>query len=163
STNHTLVARVEYGWNSRQNSGIGGFSLPPSLAPNLAYDTTGRNLNVMLTETAVLNPTVVNETRFQFARTSSGSAANLLPQINVSGAFVTGGNGVGDTFNLSTHYELQNSPSISRGTHTIRFGARLRRMASSVNSPSGFGGSYQFFGGLGPVLGADNQPVIDPT
>jgi hypothetical protein len=163
STNHTLVARLEYGWNSRQNSGIGGFSLPPSLAPNLAYDTTGRNLNVMLTETAVLNPTTVNETRFQFARTSSGSAGNLLPQINVSGAFVTGGNGIGNTFNLGTHYELQNYTSISHGAHTIRFGARLRRMASSVNSPTGFGGSFQFFGGLGPVLGPDNQPVIDPS
>jgi hypothetical protein len=163
STNHTLVARMEYGWNSRDNTGIGGFSLPPSLAPNLAYNTTGRNLNLMVTETAVLNPTVVNETRFQFARTSSGSAGNLLPQINVSGAFVTGGNGVGDTFNLGTHYELQNYTSISRGPHTIRFGGRLRRMATSVNSPSGFGGTFQFFGGLGPVLGPDNQPVIDPA
>src|SRR5262249_19280340 len=142
TTNNTLVARLEYGWNSRQNQGIGGFSLPPALAPDLPYNSDGRNLNLMLTETAVLNPTTVNETRFQFARTTTTSAGNLLPQINVTGAFVTGGNGMGDTFNLATHYELQNYTSISRGPHTIRFGARLRRMASSVNSPSGFGGSF---------------------
>jgi hypothetical protein len=163
STNNTLVARLEYGWNSRENQGVGGFSLPASIAPDLGYNSSGRYLNLMLTETAVINPTVVNETRFQFSRNSNGTAGNLTPQINVTGAFVTGGNDLGYDYNLGKHYELQNNTSISHGSHTIRFGIRARRESTLVNSPSGYGGQYNFFGGLAPVLGADFQPVIDPS
>lgn len=159
STNNTLVARMEYGWNSRENAGLGGTSLPPSLAPNLPYNANGRNINVMLTETSILRPTIINETRLQFVNNRSEMFGNLLPQISVAGAFTTGGNGVGDTLSRSTHVELQNYTSIAHNTHTIRFGVRVRRMGSIVDSPSGFGGTFSFFGGLAPVLDANNQPT----
>ena len=163
TTNNTLVARLEYGWNTAQNQGVGGFSLPAPYAPDMGYNTSGKYLNLMLTETAVLNPTTVNETRFQFSRSSSGTAGNLTPTVNVTGAFSTGGNDLGYAYNLGKHYELQNYTSISRGTHTIRFGVRLRRESSMVDAPNGYGGAYNFFGGLAPVLGANFQPVTDST
>jgi len=159
STNHTLVGRFEYGWNSRENAGIGGFNLPAPYAPQMAYTTSGRNLNLMLTETAILRPTIINETRFQFFRNRSESLGNLAPRIDVAGSFVTGGNQVGQSFNRNTHFELQNYTSVARNSPTIRFGVRARRMANTVDSPSGFGGTYSFFGGVGPVLGPDNQPL----
>ena len=56
-----------------------------------AYNSTGNNQNLMLTETAVLNPKTINETRFQFTRNYTETIGNLLPQINVSGAFTAGG------------------------------------------------------------------------
>jgi hypothetical protein len=157
STNNTLVARMEYGWNSRQNAGLGGTALPPSLAPNLPYNTNGRNINVMLTETAILRPTVINETRLQFVNNHTQTFGNLQPQIDVAGAFTTGGNDQGNSLNRSTHVELQNYTSIAHNTHTIRFGVRARRMGSIVDSPQGFGGTFSFFGGLAPVLDANNQ------
>jgi hypothetical protein len=160
STNHTLVGRLEYGWNSRENAGIGGYTLPAPYS-NAAYSTTGRNLNLMLTETGILTPAIINETRFQFFRNRSESTGNLLPQIDVAGSFVTGGNNVGQSFNRNTHFELQNYTSIARHSHTIRFGIRARRMANIVDSPSGFGGTFSFFGGVAPVLGPDNQPTGD--
>jgi hypothetical protein len=163
TTNNTLVARLEYGWNSAENQGVAGFSLPTPYAPDMGYNTSGRYLNLMLTETAVLNPTTVNETRFQFSRSSNGTAGNLTPTVNVTGAFVTGGNDLGYDYNLGKHYELQNYTSISHGTHTIRFGARMRRESSIVDAPNGYGGAYNFFGGLAPVLGANFQPVTDPA
>ena len=70
STNNTLVARFEYGWNSRENQGIGGYSLPPPYAQT-AYNSTGNNQNLMLTETWIVNPKIVNETRFQYTRNYS--------------------------------------------------------------------------------------------
>jgi hypothetical protein len=163
SKNNTLVARLEYGWNSAENQGVGGFSLPAPYAPDMGYNTSGRYLNLMLTETAVLNPTTVNETRFQFSRSSNGTAGNLTPAINVTGAFSSGGNDLGYDYNLGKHYELQNYTSISHGAHTIRFGVRMRREASIVDAPNGYGGAYSFFGGLAPVLGANFQPVTDPS
>ena len=45
----------------------------------------------MVTETAVVNPTTVNETRLQYTRNYTEAIGNLLPQINVTGAFIAGG------------------------------------------------------------------------
>jgi hypothetical protein len=163
STNNTLVARFAYGWDDRQNQGIGQFRLPPSFAPDLPYSSSGNNQNLMLTETAVLNAKTINETRFQWARDYGARIGNLLPQINVTGAFTTGGNDIGSSYDRDQHYELQNYTSIMHGSHTIRFGVRLRRLSSIVNSPSGFGGTFSFFGGSGPVLDANNQPVLDAS
>src|SRR6202000_1737771 len=102
----------------------------------LGYNTTGNGQNVMVTESSILNPRIVNETRFQLFRNWSDTPGNELPQINVSGAFVTGGNGLGNTHDLTKHYELQNNTSIAHGTHTIRFGVRVRRDSDQSSQPS---------------------------
>jgi hypothetical protein len=115
----------------------------------------------MITEDAVLGPKAVNETRLQFYRNYSASAGNEIPSINVSGAFLTGGNGIGDQFDTSHHYELTNFTSISHGTHTIKVGARVRRDSDQSNSPNGFNGSFSFLGGLEPVLLAGNTVETD--
>jgi hypothetical protein len=159
SKNHTLVGRMEYNWNSRQNTGIGGLNLPAPFAPDMAFNSNGRSVNVMLTETAILSTSVINETRLQFFNSHSQSFGNLLPTIDVAGAFVAGGNNEGNTFNRSTHVELQNYTSIAHNRHTIRFGVRARRMGTIVDSPAGYGGTFSFFGGVAPVLDANNNPT----
>jgi hypothetical protein len=160
--NNTLIVRFEEGWNSRDNAGISGRSLPPPYA-NEAYNTNGDQQNLMVTETSVLNNAIVNETRFQYSRNYNQSNGNLLPQINVSGAFSAGGNGLGLTFTRQHHYELQNLTTIAHHTHTIRFGVRVRREGYINDSPQNFGGSFYFNGGIGPVLDANNQPVLDSS
>ena len=160
--NNTLIVRFEEGWNSRENAGIGGYKLPPPYA-NMAYNTTGSQQNLMVTETSVLNNKIVNETRFQFSRNSSQQNGNLLPQINVAGAFTIGGNDMGVGYTRRGHYELQNLTTIAHRTHTIRFGVRARRDGNINESAQGFGGSFSFDGGIGPVLDSNNQPVLDAT
>jgi hypothetical protein len=162
STNNTLVARFEEGFNSRDNQGIGGHTLPPPFAQT-AYNSTGDNQNLMLTETAILKPTIVNETRFQYTRNYTNSIGNLLPAINVSGAFTTGGANWGNNHDTQQHYELQNNTSISHGKHTIRYGIRVRRESDQNLSPNGFGGQFYFDGGIAPVLDQNNQIVTDPA
>jgi hypothetical protein len=159
SKNHTLVARFEYSTGYRDNTGIGGVTLPA-----LGYNTTSNNENLMLTETAIINSRAVNETRFQWTRSYSNSLGNnSIPQLSVAGAFTGGGNQNGHSYSTGKHFELQNYTSLSRGAHTVRFGVRLRRESSQSNSPSGYGGTFSFLGGIGPVLDANNQVVIDPT
>jgi hypothetical protein len=160
STNNTLTVRFEERFNSRDNTGIGGTRLPAPYS-NLAYNTSGDNQNVMVTETSILNPRVVNETRFQFFRNWSATPGNLLPQINVAGSFITGGNGMGDTHDLTHHFELQNNTSVSHKTHTIRFGVRVRRDSDQSNQPSGFNGTFTFLGGREPELDSANNIVTD--
>jgi hypothetical protein len=162
STNHTLTIRAEERLSSRENAGLGGTKLPAPYS-DLAYNSTGDGQNIMATETAILSPKVINETRFQFFRNWSASAGNMLPQINVAGAFVTGGNGVGDTHDLTRHLELQNNTSIAHGAHTIRFGVRVRRDGDQSNQPNGFNGAFTFLGGVAPELNAANRVVYDSS
>lgn len=160
TTNNTLTARFEERMGYFDNSGLGGYHLPSPYS-SLAYNNNNDMQNAMVTETAVLNPKIVNETRFQYVRYLSQSTGNELPQINVANSFVTGGNGVGNTFDRSHHYELQNYTSISKGSHTIRFGGRFRRVSDQYNNPSGFNGAFSFFGGVEPVLDANNNIMYD--
>ncbi len=168
--NNTLTVRFEDRWGSRNNAGLGGTKLPPGFfvdpashlpGSEFAYNTNNNNQNLMVTETNVLTPKVVNETRFQFTRSHSVSNGNLLPSVNVAGEFSTGGNGVGNAHDEGKHFELQNYTSISHGTHTLRFGVRLRRESDQNYSPSGFNGSFTFLGGNQPVLNSANQIVYD--
>jgi hypothetical protein len=160
TTNNTLTVRFEERMGYNNNSGLGGYRLPAPYA-SLGYNTNFNTQNLMATETAVLTPKVVNETRFQFVRNWTQSAGNEYPQINVANAFITGGNGIGNTFDRAHHYELQNYTSISHGSHTIRFGFRARRESDQSNNPAGFNGSFSFFGGVEPVLDASNNIVYD--
>jgi hypothetical protein len=160
NANNTLTARVEERMSFFNNAGLGGYNLPP---PDsfLAYDTSGDSQNVMVTETAVLSSRAENETRFQYYRNFTRSLGNEIPQVDVANSFVTGGNGVGNTFDRTHHYELQNYTSLTRGTHTIRVGGRVRRDSDQNNNPQGFNGQFVFLGGVLPVLNGANQIVFD--
>jgi hypothetical protein len=160
SGNNTLTVRVEERFNSQDNAGLGGTNLPAPYS-DLAYNSKGDGQNVMVTETSVLSPRVVNETRFQFTRNWTALDGNQIPQVNVAGAFVTGGNGRGDYHDLSTHYELQNFTSILRGAHTIKVGVRIRRNSDRSNQPTGFNGTFTFLGGVEPALDANNNVEYD--
>ena len=53
-----------------------------------------------LTETMIINPKTVNETRFEYEHDSANSTGdNSIPTINVSSAFIGGGAQVGLNFN----------------------------------------------------------------
>ncbi len=160
STNNTLTIRLDERTSSNTNSGLGGKNLPPPYS-NLAYNGTGDNQNLTVTETSILNPKIVDETRFQYTRSWTSSLGNQIPGVNVSGAFVTGGNGIGDTHDRSHHFELTNVASVAHGVHTIRFGVRARREGDQSNQPTGFNGSFTFLGGTAPQLSATNQVVLD--
>lgn len=161
SANNTLTVRFEDRFSSKDNAGLGGTNLPPPYTSDLAYNTNSNAQNLMITETSVLNANVVNETRFQFVRNYTASLGNEIPSINVAGAFVTGGNGLGDERDTTHHLELQNFTLVTHGTHQIKFGVRLRRDDDQSNNPRGFNGSFSFLGGLAPVLISGNTVETD--
>ena len=115
SANHTLVARFEERLNELDNQGLGRYALPPPYNSSMAYNMPSNSQNLMLTETAVISPKIVNETRFQFVRQWTASEGNEIPAIDVANFFITGGNGIGNEHDLSKHFELQNYTSISAG------------------------------------------------
>jgi len=153
--NNTLVARYNYNRNRVENSGVGGFSLPER-----GYDTFSTSHSLTLTETAVLNASMITETRFQYSKNSNESFGDsTIPVLNVSGAFTSGGSQVGHALSSNSRWELQNFVSWQKGTHAIKFGGKIRGVHISDSSPNNFGGQYVFSGGFVPTLDASNNPI----
>jgi hypothetical protein len=157
--NHTLIARYNYSKNSRVD-GVGGFSLP-----SRAYDRGNSEHSIQLTETAIINKTIVNEVRFQFEHaTTFQNADNSIPTVDVQEAFTGGGSQVGQSHSGENSWELTNTTSMVRGAHSLKFGGRLRSGRETVFSPQNFGGTYTFFGGqIGPKLDANNNIIGTET
>ena len=153
--NHTLVARYNYAKTTRV-VGAGGFNLPERI-----YDSENSEQGIQLTETAIINKTIVNETRFSFERQQTmQNADNSTPTIDVQDAFTGGGSQVGQAHSTTHDWELTNNTSFAMGQHSLKVGARLRGVNITQFSPQNFGGTYTFFGGtLGPILDANDQPT----
>ncbi len=139
--NHTLVLRYSFSRTTLDNSGVGGFALP-----SRGFDTENTQHTFQITETAVINPKLINETRFQFVRDSNEqNDTNPLSSVNVNDSFLGGGAQVGLSFNRSSRWELQNySTATWFQNHTFRFGARLRGVRLTDVSRNNFGGTFVF-------------------
>ena len=141
--NNTLVFRYSFSNATLENQGIGGLTLP-----SRAYDSEQRNHEFRVTETMVINPTTINETRFQFEnrfRTQVGD--NSIPSISVGAGFVGGGATIGESFNKNNSWELQNYTTTIFGKnaqHSVKFGARVRGTSYTDRSENNFGGSFSF-------------------
>ncbi|MBA3442602.1 MAG: TonB-dependent receptor, partial [Pyrinomonadaceae bacterium] len=139
STN-TLIGRYSYARSGGENNGVGNFDLL-----SRAFNSASTEHTVQLTETAVLNSSVVNETRFQFIRRrSTEEGDNSQPTIRVLDAFTGGGAGVGLAFSNEDRYELQNYTSFSLGNHALKAGGRLRGSRLADSSPNNFAGTFTF-------------------
>ena len=145
NTNNTLIVRYNYNRISVDNAGVQGFTLPER-----GYDTLAVNQNVQVTETAILNPTMINETRFQFTHNrNEQTGSNSIPALDVSGSFSSGGSQVGESVSVRKSWELSNFTAKQHGTHAIKFGGRVRHIEVDDTSESNFGGTWTFTGGFG--------------
>lgn len=159
SSNNTLMFRYGFTQNDVRNQGIGNFNLP-----SRGYYMLDQDHTVQITDTAVLSPNAVNETRFQYFHVEDDQIANSTePALLVLGSFNGGGSQMGRSFDTENSYELQNYTSLIKGTHTLKFGVRTRAATIGNVSPQNFGGSFTFGGGLAPELDANNQPVLDAS
>jgi hypothetical protein len=159
NSRNTLIVRYNYNRFETKNNGVGGFSLPER-----GYDSSTTNQNLQLTETAVLNATTINETRFQFSHGRNESLGDSsIPVLNVSGAFVSGGSQVGHAISENNRWELNNFTQMQKGMHTFKFGGRIRAVQIKDLSPNNFGGQWVFTGGFGPALDATNNPIAGTT
>ena len=159
NASNTLVARYSYEQGSAENSGVGEFNLL-----SRAFNTTSREHVLRLTETALINEKIINETRFQYIRRrNEQESQNSTVITRVSEAFTDGGAQVGFSFRDEDRLELQNFTSWSIGQHSLKAGIRIRHVSIDDVSPQNFNGTYTFSGGLAPQLDGNNQIVLDPA
>ena len=140
---NTLIVRYGFTRFTSKNQGIGDLSLA-----SRAFETENTNHEVRLTETAILSPKTVNETRFSHEwqdRDQLGD--NTIPTVSVASAFLGGGAQIGANVNKNRSWELQNYTTTSFGQssqHSVKFGVRVRGVSIKDRSESGFGGTFSF-------------------
>ena len=142
---NTLVVRYSFDRTSLQNQGIGNTSLL-----SRAFETRSSGNEVRLTETMIINPTTINETRFEFDREKREQLGdNSIPTISVADAFTGGGSQIGASFNRANSYELQNYTTTTlgkRSQHGVKFGVKLRGTSIKDQSENNYGGNFTFPG-----------------
>ncbi len=155
NANNTLTVRYQYTRVGADNQGTGGFNLS-----SMEYNQASTENTVQITEDAVLSPRLVDESRFQFRRsTFLDSGAGNGVTINVQGAFSGGGAVTGDSGNATNSWEFSNIFTLTHGKHTIKAGGRARESYEDDTSLNNFNGTFTFFGGQGPALDANLQPI----
>lgn len=154
---NTLVMRYSYTRTRADNVGASDFSLPER-----AFSRSNTFQTFQVTETAIISPMLMNETRFQYQRNrAQQDGNNAIPTVVVQESFIAGGSQIGLAHNDEDRWELQNYSTWTKGRHILRFGARVRGVNISDFSPQNFGGTFTFSGGEAPQLDANNQIVRD--
>ena len=140
NTNNTLVVKYNFERNTVDNSGIGQLTLASRATNNLGYEHS-----LQITETAVINAKMINETRFRaFRSTENDTALQTGLAINVNGLFNGGADSTPYTIANSTNFEVQNYTTITQGRQNIKFGVRVRTYSPVNESPANFLGTYTF-------------------
>lgn len=143
NTNNTLVARYSFTKANVDNQGIGDTSLPTR-----AYETKNTQHEIRLTETMIINPRTVNETRFEYEINNRDQIGdNTIPTISVPFAFTGGGAQIGLSYNRARDWEIQNYTTTSFGKnseHAVKFGVRVRGINIDDRSENNFGGTFTF-------------------
>jgi hypothetical protein len=154
NSKNTLMFRYGITHSDVADNGIGAFDLT-----SRGYHSQFTNQTVQAADTMVLG-TSINETRFQYYRSATQAIANTAsPAILVLGSFNGGGSTNGRSFDTQNSFELQNYTSMLRGSHSLKFGVRMREQLDDNVSPQDFNGAFTFGGGaLAPMLDAQNQP-----
>ena len=160
---NTLSVRYQY-WHNSETDDLngGGFNLP-----SLATNSQSTENTLQVTDTQTINPTIINETRFQYIReTSTGTPVSTAPMIGVGGSFNSGGATSGINTDTQDRYELQNITYITRGKHAWKIGGRVRDTTDSSASNASFNGSYSFGSRADPTVtgcNVPNPPTTCPT
>ena len=155
NANHTLMARYSFWDSSNENQGVGGFNLQ-----SRAFALSNTNHTVRVTETSVIGPSTINETRFQYVHELLDLRGDSSqPAVDVLQAFSGGGSQIGRSTHQADRWDLENYTARAYQNHTLKFGGRVRGVGVVDISRNNFGGTFIYAGGLAPVLDEDNQVV----
>lgn len=138
----TFIFRYDFTDDTREGQGVGGFALPTRAVTSKFRDQT-----LSITDTIILSPTVIAETRLQLGRRHSTSAADsgFAPSLIVSDSFFDNSS-AGVSERTERRFEISQTFNIIRGNHTVRTGVRVRGIGIEDLGTSNYGGTYTFAG-----------------
>lgn len=154
---NTLMVRYQFTHDTQDNNGVSQLALP-----SLAFNQVSDEHEIQISDTQILSPRAVNETRFEWEHgNTSQTPLNTTPTINVLGVFQEGGSGQGNSKAISDHFELQNYTSINRGNHFLRLGGRLRVTSADNTSTGNFNGTFTFAATFDPITKKQTATPLD--
>jgi hypothetical protein len=140
SKNNSMFGRYQWYDSSETGAGTGQLSLA-----SLALTLHKTEHDLQLSDTQILSPALLNEVRFEYRHdTTSQSPLDSSPQISVLGAFVGGGNSLGNVSTRQDHFEVFDNFSSARGTHFLHLGVRTRVTGETDQSTQNFNGTFTF-------------------
>jgi hypothetical protein len=140
SKNHTLTLRYTLARDATDNQGASGFSLPSRIYNNRDSENT-----IQFGETGVYGARLINETRMRYSRLRSRQEGNAtLPTTVVLDAFTGGGSPLSLSFVNQDRLEFQNNTTVTRGTHLLRWGGRLRGVFLKDQDTQNYTGTFTF-------------------
>ncbi len=159
---NTLSGRYQYWRDSETNNQVGQFILPEGGTNTLETEHT-----VQLTDTQTVNPSTINEVRFQYIHDNTlTNPVSSNSNVNVGGAFNGYGSGGGTISDIENRYEFQEILYKTFSKHSLKFGGRLRSTSDSNSTQANFSGSFVFGTRANPdptcVITSTNNCTISP-
>src|SRR5215472_11460573 len=152
-----LTLSYKYKDKSRRNETVGGFDLP-----SRATDAVDRENEFRVFETKTVSESFLNDVRLEYKKQST-SVASLSgdPAILVLDSFNSGGaqQSQAQTEQVGV---VQDTASVVKGKHTLRFGLASRERYFDALNATNFGGTFRFsslsaFNASTPYLFTQNQ------
>jgi hypothetical protein len=138
--NNTLMGRYQYFRDVETNNNVGQFNLAAQGNNVLQTEQT-----LQLTDTQTVNPSTINEIRFQYLHDNMlTTPVSTGLSVNVGGAFngvVSGGGTISD---IQNHYEIQDIVYKNFSKHAWKFGGRLRTVTDNNSTAANFSGVFTF-------------------
>jgi Carboxypeptidase regulatory-like domain len=140
SNTNVMSVRYQRWSRSNTNDGIGQFQLPSQ-----GYNSTGTEQMVQVGDTQVISARTVTQTRFQYRHSDdTQTPVSTDPTLDVIGGFMGGGSSGGTSATTANQYEFQSITSMTLGKHALTYGGRVRDIGQSINSTSGYNGTFTF-------------------
>ena len=140
SPNNTLSARYSYFATDDANDGVGTQDLPSQ-----AYGFVRHHHMVQISDSQIISPRVINDTRFELLRFhDSQTPQDFSPTLQVLGAFTGGGYSGGNWMRQEAHYEFQDLAAMTLAQHYLQFGGFVRDLTRRESTNANFNGSFTF-------------------
>jgi hypothetical protein len=141
--------------NHKENVGAGGTTLAEAAYDNQIYDH-----NLHLTDVTTVSPKLMHEARLGIEWDGRDEIPNSLdPQLQVAGAFTSGGNTNGALRDHEIDTEFDDDAILSLSKHLLKFGSQSELLRERFRYFNNFNGTWLFGGGAAPVLDANNNPT----
>jgi hypothetical protein len=156
---NTFVASYSANVNHTQNVGVGGESLAET-----GYDSEVYEHMVRMSDVTTVSTHLMHEARLSLRWDGETDVPNsTAPQVNVAGAFVSGGATIGQQRLRELNVEFDDDAILTTKHHTMKFGTQFMLYNEHQQLTTNFNGTYTFGGGSAPVLDENGLPVAGET
>lgn len=167
---NVFSGRIDHTFNSTDSGylrlNIGKGNSENQAAGALTAVSRGREINyftggALLSETHFFNPTTINEFKGQYSYLKNDVLSNDLigPEINIEGFGNFGRDIFLPSLAIERRYEVSDTVSMVRGTHTFKMGGQYQAVDNSSDSQTFFGGRFNF----GTALPLSNIIALNPA